>query len=455
MIPTLSNTTFEALGIVPVLCEALTKLKWERPTMIQQESIPVALAGSDLIGLASTGSGKTGAFALPIIQALLEEQRTYFALVLAPTHELAIQIAETFDAIGIVIGLRTCVIVGGGDVTQQALLLARKPHVIVATPGRILHHLQHTKGFSLRNLEYLVLDEADRMLSMNFQESLISIISELPARRKTMLFSATMTSSVKKLQRASFRNQPVKVSVTDNRFGTVAELKQTYVLVPAKWKACYLSYMLAEFSGNAVMVFCGACQTASKLCLMAKTLGLTATVLTGKMSQAARLQALTKFKAQDKNVLFATEVASRGLDIPSIDLVINYDIPTNAKDYVHRVGRTARAGRAGNAVSFVTQYDVEMFKQIEGLVGVRMNAYPLEEEEVLRLLPQVETATKLAAEQIKTEEVEARRRKKTKHGGASKDSGTIGGPGKRDTDSEKSSRLSYRKKAKVEKKKIE
>ncbi len=174
-------------------------------------------------------------FALPIIQALLSEPAPYCALVLAPTHELAFQIAEQFDALGTVVGLKTCVIVGGVDATQQALALARKPHVIVATPGRILHHLETTKGFSLRALRFLVLDEADRMLSMNFEESLSRIVLELPKHRRTFLFSATMTSSVAKLERASLKD-PVKVNVTQNKFGTVAELRQTYLLMPAKQK---------------------------------------------------------------------------------------------------------------------------------------------------------------------------------------------------------------------------
>lgn len=406
-----------------------------------------------MIGLAATGSGKTGAFALPILQGLLEDARPYYALVLAPTHELAIQIAETFDALGACVGLKTCVIVGGADAMQQALMLARKPHVIVATPGRIWHHFENTKGFSMRNLEFLVLDEADRMLSLNFEESLTRILQELPSRRRTFLFSATMTSSVKKLQRASLKHDPVKVSVTNNRFGTVAELKQTYILMPAKWKACYLAFLLAEFSGNSIMVFCSSCQLATKLSLIVKTLGMTGTVLTGKMNQNARLTALTKFKASEKSVLVATDVASRGLDIPSIDLVINYDMPVNPKDYVHRVGRTARAGRAGNAVTFVSQYDVESFKRIEELIQIRMEAYPCEEKEVLSLLPQVEVAERLASEQLRAEEMEDRERKRKSQKRQRKRDGSEVGPVQQ-ADSEKGAKSLYVKKSKVTKKKI-
>ncbi len=449
MVPTLSDVTFESLGVAAVLCEAIRKLEWRSPTVIQQQAIPVALSGRDVIGLAATGSGKTGAFAIPVIQALLQEPTAYCALVLAPTHELAFQIAEQFDALGTVVGLRTCVIVGGVDSTQQALALARKPHVIVATPGRILHHLETTKGFSLRNLRFLVLDEADRMLSMNFEEALSRIVLELPQQRRTFLFSATMTSSVAKLERASLRD-PVKVSVTSNKFGTVAELRQTYLLMPAKWKYCYLAHLMAEFSGNSIMIFCGACQTATRVCLVLKILGLTAVVLTGQMSQKARLLALTKFRASEKNILVATDVASRGLDIPSIDLVVNFDMPTAPKDYVHRVGRTARAGRSGNAVTFVTQYDVEMFKRIEGLVGIKLEAYNAEEKEVLAMLPQVETAEKLAADQMRESEQTEREQKKKSKKARQRDANFANDTG----DSERSAALGFVKKAKVNKKKL-
>jgi ATP-dependent RNA helicase DDX47/RRP3 len=450
MIPTLSDSTFASLGVSEVLCDAIRKLNWKSPTVIQQQAIPVALSGKDVIGLAATGSGKTGAFAIPVIQALLQDPTPYCALVLAPTHELAFQIAEQFDALGAVVGLRTCVIVGGVDTTQQALALARKPHVIIATPGRILHHLETTKGFSLRNLRFLVLDEADRMLSMNFEEALSRIVLELPQQRRTFLFSATMTSSVSKLERASLRD-PVKVSVTNNKFGTVAELRQSYLLMPAKWKHCYLAHLMAEFSGSSIMIFCGACQTATRVSLILQILGLTAVVLTGQMSQKARLLALTRFRASEKTILVATDVASRGLDIPSVDLVINFDMPTAPKDYVHRVGRTARAGRAGNAITFVTQYDVEMFKRIEGLVGLRLAAHAAEEREVLTLLPQVETADKLATDRMReADQTDKERKKKTKKA-RQRDANFANDAG----DSERSAALGFIKKAKVQKKSLQ
>jgi ATP-dependent RNA helicase DDX47/RRP3 len=213
-----SPKTFAELGVVAPLCEAIKALGWTAPTGIQQNSIPEALAGRDIIGLAETGSGKTGAFAIPILQALLANPQRIFAVVLAPTRELAFQINEVFEALGASIGLHCTCIVGGIDMMTQSIALAKKPHIIVATPGRLVDHLQNTKGFSLRTLKYLVMDEADRMLSMDFEEEINKLLAVIPRERSTFLFSATMTSKVAKLQKASLTN-PVKVEVS-NKFQT-------------------------------------------------------------------------------------------------------------------------------------------------------------------------------------------------------------------------------------------
>jgi ATP-dependent RNA helicase DDX47/RRP3 len=210
--------TFASLGVNSTLCEAIQALGWTSPTEIQKNSIPEAIAGRDIIGLAETGSGKTGAFAIPILQALLSNPQKLFAVVLAPTRELAFQINEVFEALGASIHLHSVCIVGGIDMMTQSIALAKKPHIIVATPGRLVDHLQNTKGFSLRTLKFLVLDEADRMLSMDFEEEINKILEVIPRERRTFLFSATMTSKVAKLQKASLVN-PVKVEVS-NKFQT-------------------------------------------------------------------------------------------------------------------------------------------------------------------------------------------------------------------------------------------
>lgn len=220
--------TFKELGIVDSLVEACESLGYKAPTPIQQKSIPVALQNRDVIGLAETGSGKTAAFALPILQALLDKPQPLFGLVLAPTRELASQIGQAFEALGSLISLRCAVIVGGLDMVQQSIALSKKPHIIVATPGRLLDHLEKTKGFSLRSLKYLVMDEADRLLDMDFGPIITKILNLVPRERRTFLFSATMSSKVESLQRASLRD-PVKVSVSSNKYQTVSTLLTNYV----------------------------------------------------------------------------------------------------------------------------------------------------------------------------------------------------------------------------------
>ncbi|KAG8638200.1 hypothetical protein MANES_14G010605v8 [Manihot esculenta] len=234
---------------------------------------------------------------------------------------------------------------------QQAIALGKRPHIIVGTPGCLVDHLSNTKGFSLRSLKYLVLDEADRLLNEDFERTLDEILKVIPRDRKTYLFSATMTKKVKKLQRACLRN-PVKIEAA-SKYSIVDTLKQQYRFIPAKYKDCYLVYILTEMSGSTSMVFTRTCDATTFLALVFRNLGLRAIPINDHMTQSKRLGALNKFKAGECNILICTDVASRGLDIPSVDMVINYDIPTNSKDYIHCVGRTASAGRSGVAISLV------------------------------------------------------------------------------------------------------
>ncbi|ETL80855.1 hypothetical protein L917_18691 [Phytophthora nicotianae] len=393
------SKSFAELGVDSAICEAIEAVGWSAPSKIQQQAIPHGLAGKDIIGLAETGSGKTGAFVIPILQSLLQNPQRLYALVLAPTRELAYQIGEQFEALGASIGLKCACVVGGIDMMQQQVALARKPHVVIATPGRLVDHLENTKGFSLRTMKFLVLDEADRMLSMDFEEEINQIVQLMPADRNTYLFSATMTSKVRKLQRASLKD-PVKVEIT-HKFATPETLKQHYLFIPAKFKDCYLAYVLNEVAGQSVLIFASTCNGTQKVTLMLRNLGFQAICLHGQMPQPSRLGALNKFKAKARNVLVCTDVASRGLDIPSVDVVINYDIPTHGKDYIHRVGRTARAGRAGVAISFVTQYDVELYQCIEHLLGTKLDAYPCEEETVLVMSERVNEAQRIATIEMK------------------------------------------------------
>jgi len=420
-----SEVSFASLGVIETICEAVESLGWRAPTEIQRASIPEALKGRDIVGLAETGSGKTGAFAIPVLQALLQNPQRLFCVVLAPTRELAFQINEVFEALGASISLHSVCIVGGIDMVTQAIALAKKPHVIVATPGRLVDHLQNTKGFSLRTLKFLILDEADRMLSLDFEEEINKILSLIPRDRRTFLFSATMTSKVAKLQKASLVD-PVKVEVS-TKFQTPKQLIQQYLFIPAKWKDCYLAYMLDEFKGQSTIIFVSTCNNALRITLLLRNLGFQAVCLHGQLSQPKRLGALNKFKAGARNILVATDVASRGLDIPNVDLVLNVDIPNNGKDYIHRVGRTARAGKAGRSVAFVTQYDVEAYQRLEALLQQKLPAYEAQEETVLVLLERVNEAQRLAVRELREMQQQDPKQKKRGRGEDEGASGSGGG----------------------------
>ena len=364
-----------------------------------------------MIGLAETGSGKTAAFGIPIIQELLKNPRPFTACIISPTRELSIQIGDHLSALGSGIGLKVAVLVGGLDMVTQAAALARKPHIVIGTPGRLADHLTNTKGFSLKNVKFLVFDEADKLLNLDFEKQIDEILSVLPRTRTTFLFSATMTNKVQKLQRASLKD-PVKVEVSTNKYQTASTLVQNYVFVPAKYKEAYLVYILKEFTGSSMIVFINTIQNSVRIMLTLKALGFKSTVINGRLTQAHRLASLNKFKAKEKNILIATDLANRGLDISGVDIVVNYDLPEHLKDYVHRVGRTARAGNTGRSVSIVTQYDVEKFQMIEHMIEKKMDLYKTNEEAVLTLYERVTEAQRIAGNEMKTE----KKRKKYKLG---------------------------------------
>jgi len=391
--------TFAQLGLNESLCQACTSLGWNAPSKIQTEAIPVALEGKDIIGLAETGSGKTGAFALPVLHFLLQNPQRLYALVLTPTRELAYQISEQFEALGAGIGIKCAVIVGGMDMVSQALALTKKPHVIIATPGRLVDHLENTKGFNLRPLKFMIMDEADRILNMDFEDEVDKILKVIPKERSTYLFSATMTKKVAKLQRASLQD-PVRVEVS-TKFQTVEKLQQSYIFIPNKYKDCYLVSILNDLAGNSFIIFAGTCNNVKRICLLLRHLGFHAIPLHGQMSQSKRLGALNKYKSKTRTILIATDVASRGLDIPHVDIVINFDIPTHSKDYIHRVGRTARAGKSGRSITFVTQYDVELYQRIEQLIEKKLPLHPMVEEEVMLLVERVTEAQRYAKMELR------------------------------------------------------
>ena len=395
------DCTFKSIGVCDELCEIITeKIGYKYPTKIQKETLPYALQNKDIIGLAETGSGKTFAYGIPIIQKLLEEPSHYFfACILAPTRELCLQINHHLEILGSGIGLKTCVLVGGLDLTSQAISLSKKPHIVIGTPGRVADHLANTKGFNLKHLKFLCFDEADRLLDLDFERQINQILAEIPKDRVTFLFSATMTSKVQKLQKASLKN-PVKIEI-NTKYTTVDSLIQNYIFIPEKYKETYLAYILNQHIGKKIIIFVEKVLDSMLITFILRYLGFKSISINGKMTQSNRIAALNKFKNGEVGILVGTDVASRGLDIPNVDLVINYDLPQQTKDYIHRVGRTARAGKSGRSISFVTQYDVENIQQIEHLIEKKMEEYVTDEKKVLSLYEKVLEGVRDAKNELK------------------------------------------------------
>ena len=393
--------TFGQLGLPAWLEKVCHSLGMTQPTEVQCGTIPAVLSGKDVIGVSHTGSGKTAAFALPILRELARDPFGVFALVLTPTRELACQLADQFRALGSSSALRVGVVIGGLEMQAQAKELARRPHVVIATPGRLASLLDVdpslAKGFC--RARFLVLDEADRLLETTFQKDLGAILPHLPEKRQSLLFSATMTQTLVKLQMSLLKDAYTFEAYQG--LETAKRLKEEYVLVPAKVKEVYLSYILGnltgeQFEARSAIVFVSTCRGCILLNALLQELEIPATALHSKQPQRARLAALDTFKSGAVSVLLATDVASRGLDIPSVDIVINYDLPSLARDYVHRVGRTARANRGGRALSFVTQHDVDLVHTIERLTGVTLAAVELKESEVLKGITKVYSAKRSA-----------------------------------------------------------
>ncbi|CAL9215209.1 unnamed protein product [Arabidopsis halleri] len=375
---TTSVTNFEGLGLAEWAVETCKELGMRKPTPVQTHCVPKILAGRDVLGLAQTGSGKTAAFALPILHRLAEDPYGVFALVVTPTRELAFQLAEQFKALGSCLNLRCSVIVGGMDMLTQTRSLVSRPHVVITTPGRIKVLLENNPDVPpvFSRTKFLVLDEADRVLDVGFQDELRTIFQCLPKTRQTLLFSATMTSNLQTLLEHS-SNKAYFYEAYEG-FKTVDTLTQQFIFEDKDAKELYLVHILSQMEDKGIrsaMIFVSTCRTCQRLSLMLEELEVENVAMHSLNSQSMRLSALSKFKSGKVPILLATDVASRGLDIPTVDLVINYDIPRNPRDYVHRVGRTARAGRGGLAVSIITETDVKLIHKIEEEVGKKMEPY--------------------------------------------------------------------------------
>ncbi len=365
---------FTGLGIAPRLLDALDRLKFTTPTPVQRQAIPVGIEGKDLIAIAQTGTGKTLAFGIPMLQRLAQVKGK--GLVLLPTRELALQVEEAFQAIGRSMGLRTAVLIGGASMIRQHQSLARNPHIIVATPGRLLDHLEQKK-LRLDDVRILVLDEADRMLDMGFAPQINKILAVVPKARQTLLFSATMPTTIVSIAK---RHMALPIQVEIARSGTAAEkVSQEVFFVGKEQKAQLLQMLLQQYPGS-VLVFTRTKHTAKKLALHVRGMGHAAADIHSNRSLAQRREALDGFKSGKYRVLVATDIAARGIDVTGIELVVNFDLPQAAEDYIHRIGRTARAGREGRAISFATFDQRGDVRAIERLLQKALPVRPLPKE---------------------------------------------------------------------------
>jgi len=354
--------SFYGLGIAPKILDILERIKFKVPTPIQFKAIPLAIAGKDVIGIAQTGTGKTHAFAIPMVQRLA--QREGSGLVLAPTRELAVQIDEAFQEIARSFGMKTACLIGGAPMEAQTQALRKNPRIVIATPGRLLDHMSQW-NFLPAEVAMLVLDEADRMLDMGFAPQITKILKFLPKDRQTMLFSATIPKEIMQIA-GTYMKLPVSVEIAPS--GTTVELvTQELFIVKREAKRSLLNKLLAQYHGS-VLLFSRTKHNARKITMSIRDMGYRAAEIHSNRSLTQRREALDGFKSGKYKVLVATDIAARGIDVTGIELVINYDLPEDAQIYVHRIGRTARAGSRGHAISFATPDQSRDVRDIEKLI---------------------------------------------------------------------------------------
>ncbi len=380
--------SFENLKLIEPILRALKTEGYTIPTPIQEQAIPIVLQHRDLLGCAQTGTGKTAAFAIPILQLLYQdrlqhkEQKTIKALILTPTRELAIQIDESFAAYGRHTGLKHLVIFGGVSQNPQTEALRRGGDILVATPGRLLD-LMNQRYVHLDHIKMLVLDEADRMLDMGFVHDVKKIIAKVPAKRQTLFFSATMPNEIQSLANSILTN-PEKVEVTPQST-TADTVQQELYYVEKNDKRLLLAHILKDRDIKTALVFTRTKHGADKVVKDLVKIGITAEAIHGNKSQNARQRALANFKNRTTRVLIATDIAARGIDIDDLTHVINYEIPNIPETYVHRIGRTGRAGASGIALTFCDQEEIEFLKDIHKLIGKQV---PVNDEHPYPMSPQ-------------------------------------------------------------------
>jgi ATP-dependent RNA helicase RhlE len=391
--------TFSQLGLLPELTRALADRQYAAPTPIQARVIPEILAGRDILAGAQTGTGKTAGFTLPILQRLHAERRTLHApraLILVPTRELAAQVGESVKSYGKYLSLRTAVIFGGVGIHPQIEALRRGVDILVATPGRLLDHAQQGT-VDLDHVEILVLDEADRMLDMGFIHDIKRVLKLLPRKRQNLMFSATYSDDIRRLAQGLLHD-PAEIEVA-RRNAAIDTVEQYAYLVPKADKRALLSHLIREGGWSQVLVFMRTKHGANRLVKQLIEDGITAAAIHGNKSQSARTQALADFKSNRIRALVATEVAARGLDIKELPHVVNFELPNVSEDYVHRIGRTGRAGASGEAVSLVSPEEKDLLRDIEKLLRRQVEIRPTPAISIPVRQPPAPAAPKAPAQQ--------------------------------------------------------
>ena len=365
---------FYGLGIAPGILQILARAGFSAPTPIQEQSIPIAIEGKDVMGIAQTGTGKTLAFGIPLVQHIL--QKNGLGLIIVPTRELALQVEEMLAKVATPMGVRIVSLIGGEPIYRQIARLRKKPQILVGTPGRIIDHLEQ-KTVSFAKLTILVLDEADRMLDMGFAPQLKRIKAVLPNERQTMFFSATMPEEIIHMARA-YLKLPMRVEIA--RSGTAAkDVTHELFFVNQDAKRRLLEKILQDYRGS-VLIFARMKFAAKKIAVHLRALGHSAAEIHSNRSLNQRREALDGFKKGKYRILVATDIAARGIDVTNIELVLNYDLPSSPEDYVHRIGRTGRAGGSGHAISFARPNEVNDVRAIERLIRLALPVSKLPED---------------------------------------------------------------------------
>jgi ATP-dependent RNA helicase RhlE len=381
--------SFSELGLTPSLCLPLARLGYEQPTPVQARAIPIVLTGADLLARAQTGTGKTAAFGLPMIERIVarrdgQRSRRPRGLVLVPTRELAAQVHRSLTTYGAAAKVSVIAIFGGVGMGPQIQALRHGADIVVATPGRLIDHMQR-RTVDLSAVEILTLDEADRMLDLGFLPALRRVIAALPRSRQTLLFSATLSDDVVGLA-ADFTREPARVDVSDGQAVATTVTHHLHT-VAADQKRAMLTHLLTQEAASQTLVFCKTKRGSNRVGEHLDRAGIKTAVIHGDKSQGARTRALEDFKTGRVHVLVATDIAARGLDIAQLPLVINYDLPLVAEDYIHRVGRTGRAGRSGRAVSLVSVADAPLLRDIQRLLPAPLERVAVEGFEAPSIAP--------------------------------------------------------------------